>query len=336
MKRILSAVLLVVIQFFTNSCSEVKLGPPPTLPPLPNTQWSEKTKTKIDLVMKNYSSDQVSPYLTFREMVNDKKENLNSEQKKWLEDAKSNLKPRAIDVLNWDIKIARSSKDLRGAYIALLTLEHVEENDEDLAATDATLPKLKDLVKELLQENSASVWEIKGATGEFLSSFTDGFYPSEIKISPAKEGQRILQVKAQVKNASATSDPRYIPWSLAPARRIMLIDNKDEKTKPYRLAGDTFIYATTHDNAQLFPCSYVTKKSSALRYGDISVIFDVLGSSGGADNTWKVTQKVFPGSFIEQGGEFDLDVLFSVPGEVTDLRLLIIGSLPVPIQIQNK
>src|SRR4029079_11594127 len=98
-----------------------KLEQPPILSPLPsNPQLSERGKEKLDKAFKNYANDQVSAYLTFREVMEDKRANLNSEQQKWLQDTMIILKPRAVAVLNRDLNAARAKADFRSAYITLL------------------------------------------------------------------------------------------------------------------------------------------------------------------------------------------------------------------------
>src|SRR5688572_11440000 len=102
--------------------NEPKLAPPPALPSLPQgSQWTESTKKDIDKALKNYADDQVSAYVTFRDLIrksDDKKEKaeLTTDQRKWLQDSVTLLKPRTIAVLNRDINMARARQDFRGAF----------------------------------------------------------------------------------------------------------------------------------------------------------------------------------------------------------------------------
>jgi len=310
----------------------------PALPHLPpNTQWPEKVKGDAEKALKNYANDQVSAYLTFREMLGAKNNELKDEQKKWITDALVVLKPRVLVVLNRDLKGARASLDFRGAYIAQLTLLTVAESDAEVAAFLTSLPKLADLMKESFRRTPSPVWEITGATGELMPSYTDGNWPSQTRVSPNKDGYRILRVKAHVRNISPKSDPTYTPWALTAPKRILLMDTRDEVKKPNRLAGDSFINVVTPDNSQSFPCSYVTKKNEVLRDSMMGLIGELLGGAGGdAADAGNIIAQTHPGSFVARGTKFEIDVLFPVPENLNAFRLVIVGSPPVPIRISGK
>lgn len=329
---------------------EPKLAPPPALASLPQgSQWTESTKKDIDKALKNYADDQVSTYVAFRDLIrksDDKKEkaDLTTDQRKWLQDSLTLLKPRAIAVLNRDINMARARQDFRGAFIASLTLLTVTETNDVQTFDDfmATLPKVADLMKESFKAKGGSrdVWQITDATGDFLASYSEGFYPSQTIVTPDKEGFRILRVRAKVKNVSLTSDPSYIPGALNFFKRMLLVDDRDEIKKPSRLAGDTFIYVVNAEYTKSFPVGYITKYGNpVLRNALTSLLGEMITSGGRTEEVklaGKALQKLHPGSFVEQGEEFDIDVLFPVPKDSDEFQLVIIGSPPVPIKTQSQ
>lgn len=320
-----------------------KLEPPPKLETFPpNAQLAAEPKQRLDKALKDYVEDQVSAYFTFREISEDKKANLSDEQRKWLQDALVVLKPRTIAVLNYDLGRARAHSDLRGAYIASLTLLSVAEKTSELVDNLAgAFPTLSDLIKKSFQQVSEPVWEVTNVTGEFMPSYREGpNYSNQIEVSPGKPGYRFLRVKAHLTNISKRSDPPYTPWALNAFRRITLEDGRDKMTKPSRLAGDAFVHALTLDYTQSFPSTFVTRENKILRNQGVGAVMDLfggsfLGAGGDAAKVAKAALQNNGGSFVEQGTAFDIDVLFPVPQDVNSFRLMIIGSATVPIQIKS-
>ena len=313
------------------------LGPPPMLKAQPTAaEWPKSSKNEIDAALTNYLNDQVSAFLTFKEVLNDKNSKLSDEQRAWLEDCVALLNARVPALLRRDMEVAASKRDLRGAYIVWFTLaENGFETDSILKG----LPTIAELTKQTiyLGKNPDPVWEIKEVAGEFLPSFKeDVFMTTSVTIKP-EAGQQILRVKARVKNISAVSDPLYVRWSLGNLKRAFLgmqgtsggSDNKP--SKPNRLAGDRFIQVVSGDG-QSFPCSYVSVQNKVLGSEFVRLI---VGGSPDPSKAQGILKRGQPGSFVEQGVPFDIDVIFCVPQDIDNFKLLIFGSLPMPIQIKK-
>lgn len=314
-----------------------QLGPPPALKAQPTApEWPKGSKNEIDTALTNYLNDQVSAFLTFREALDDKDSKLSTEQRAWLEDCTTLLKTRVPALLRRDMEVAASRRDLRGAYIAWFTLaENGFESDSILKG----LPTIAELMKQTIRSERSPdpVWDIKEIVGQFLPSFEENvFMTTSVTIKP-EAGQRILRVRAHVKNVSAASDPMYVRWSLGNLRRAFLGmqgtsgGSESKPSKPNRLAGDRFIQVVSGDG-QAFPCSYVSVQNRILGSEFVRLI---VGGSPDPAKVEGILRRGQPGSFVERGVPFDIDVMFSVPQDIDNFKLLIFGSLPVPIQMNK-
>ncbi|MCX7000453.1 MAG: hypothetical protein NT106_09195 [Candidatus Sumerlaeota bacterium] len=150
---------------------------------------------------------------------------------------------------------------------------------------------------------------------------------SKFSLTP-KNVYQLLKVTAQVENINPQSDPKYILSAFSDFKgaifKIQLNNKQVTSFQPSRLANDEFIFLLV-PNGDMIECGHVCKDSPELREGDI-----LIGSKDGTKGFI-----MFCGSYIKYGGKFDLDIIFSVPQGIEDVRLLILGSEPVPINIHK-
>ena len=271
----------------------------------------------------NQYVDPVSTYLGFTEISKYVGANApTSAQKKWLEAVASETKPRAIELLRQDFKQAADADDLRGCINSLAVANMVETNmPEDMAGVLARIKSR--VVSGKLGQEFQPIWKVEDAVGKYLPGYSEGGgFVDRFSLTP-KPGFSLLSVNVHIKNASATSDPPYISFTLPQLIRDVGRGFNVMTAKPgnpSRLAHDQFAFLLT-PGGDWIPCGHVSESSRAIR---------------GISFTDRVYNKMlFSGSYLEQNEDFYADFIFSVPEGIKDFRFLFLGSTPVAVKIAN-
>jgi hypothetical protein len=298
---------------------KVAVAPPP-LPEFPaGVTWPVETKKKIDRAAAIRASDPVSACLTLEEITRQQKDGPNPQQRDWLQKAIAVDEPRALEVLKRDLTQAAGKLDLHGAVLASTVSDKIRKNS--LADGPAMLARLKaDLFAG--KPIADPVWKIQQAGGRrLMGAFTEGPFNNQVTLTP-KPGFRLVHVSARVQNVSAASDPVYALWAFGDFKRIFngaggLGEINKKPAGPRRFACDELLYLLAA-SGELIPCGHVCETRRRLRGITIT-----LNGAGG--------RVFFSGEHIEQGGEFQAEVIFSVPQDLQDARLLVLGAAPVSI-----
>ena len=317
--------------------SHVVLPLPPSHLNLP-----EEVSAKLREAIAAFSTNQVLSTLEILAVITDGDLKMSSPQKEYLDDLFSNAQAQAARVLQQDLDSFVTNGNLRNAMIAAAVLSHLERHSVDrLASLVENAPRVSGLLKDCCEFNvlENAVWQVADVQGEVIDDRYTEQYGLNKKVYSARDGFRLLRVKAQVTNVSPESDPEYTAWVLDPARRTALESDvasakeRGEKTpQPSRLAGDTFIFLLGAKSTPI-PCEHVCKGCSVLR-GGISDLVDLLF---GISSSKTAVRTVFPGTFVESAEVFEIDVLFHIPKAAASkpLRLLMIGAPPAAVNISH-
>jgi len=178
-------------------------------------------------------------------------------------------------------------------------------------------------------EGAPAVWKITDVRGTRIGgTFHEGAFQQEITLT-ANAGFNFVRVTATAENTSAASDPLYAPWALGTIKRVCrgipdLADGKGKQPGPSRMALDEFVYLLT-PAMDWIACGHVCETCPALR--GTTLTFNSPGGGRGM---------MFLGTDVKQGEKFQIDVLFAVPQGINDFRLLVLGSPPVPVKMEDK
>jgi hypothetical protein len=309
----------------------------PTVPALPaipgQPAWPEKAAEKLKAAIEVYRDDPVSAFLTFVALRDDETETEKitaAEHRDWLESAIAALRPPVQKLIQQDYQSAIESDDLRAALIAVEIAAKVRQDKPEDLITDVArrLPSLAPLLESALQGKSktAPIWKITDAKATRMPDYSESYGLSGLDID-AKDGHELVRVTATVENISATSDPVYVGSILPAALKLAFDMDAEERQQlmgPTRLASSRFLFLKTAEGN--FPCQFVCKDADTLigggSFGAMLILLRITNT--------KVTS--YPGSCVEQGKPFLLDVLFSVPQGVKNVELVFLGSPPVPVQ----
>lgn len=297
------------------------LGRPPELPAVPaGLTWHEQDKDDVKSAIHNYSKDQVSAFLTFLEILQRENDGPTPEQKAWLTKTTDLLEPRAKAVVGRDFKHAASMLDLRNCLICSAVADKIDK--DFLEEEEATLARIREAVT-TGKRIPYPVWQVTNAKGARLTgSYDDSSGGSVVTLTP-KEGFEFLQVTADVANVSANSDPPYVACAFAGIKGAFLaLELGDKVPEPRRAAVDEFLWLVTPAGTWL-QSGHVCVGCQKLRGCAVTI---TSGQSAGT--------MIFPGAFVTKGDKFTIDVLFSVPKEMNDFKLLMLGAGPVPVKIE--
>jgi hypothetical protein len=138
----------------------------------------------------------------------------------------------------------------------------------------------------------------------------------------AAKGFRFIRVYAQIKNISKIPDPPYTLWALGDLKRTFQgIFGDHDQSKPSRLAIDEFVYVVTN-GGDFIPCGHVYSTCGELR----KITMNLPTKEGGG-------AQMFVGSYVDSGTSFNLDAAFAVPEQISELKLLVLGSSPVSFKV---
>ena len=291
-------------------------------------KWSADAKKDLDDVVGSYDKDPVSAYLTFNNVLREpkagaKKASLSSEQSKWLKGCAEAAKSAALKVLQRDFAQAVEKGDLRSAFLVSVVADEVQDNA--LGDSKPAIAALKSKTFSPPGVGSA-IWEISNVTGTFLTgSYSEDSF-DKLTVTPEK-GYKLLRVTAKIKNASGASDVPYAPWTLNSWQRLSLELDKKKRPGAVLLGGPHRITMSEHvfvltSGGDMISVVVVPKDCTTLR-----------GTLTMTDTKNPKQRPVYGGSLVASGSEFDLDAIFTVADKISDLRLLILGSSPKPINI---
>jgi hypothetical protein len=283
-----------------------------------NLGWPENDGKSLEKVLAAYPADPVTGYFAFRELSDRKEPAPTAAQRRWLRSAAA--------VLEQDFKTAADALDLRGCLVAGAVGEKLQKGFLEKQTAAVAGVKSKVLAGTAIPH---PVWKTKDAKAKVQpGGYQESVGTSSFSLNP-KQGFRLLRVTAEVENVSGQSDHPYIAWALGDLKRLFLtlpFDDAEAKkvsTKPRRLALDEFLFLVT-PGGDWIACGHVCEGCSALRGMTLT-----LHSPDGSGAV------VCPGTFIEQGASFKMDVIFSVPEGVEAFRLLVLGAEPVPVKLEK-
>jgi hypothetical protein len=266
--------------------------------------WHKDVKGRIDEGTKLAESDPVSAYLLFKD-VQEGTRRVSPEQKAWLGEQMTALKPRAAEVLQRDYAAAMAVKDAR----AMLLIAAAGERIETGLIKDQPSPEE---LRKRLASQAAVLWNVTGVEAKSAKSYSESGGMAFSVILPPKH--KILRVKAHVENISAAGDPPYILWGLGNLKRILGTSLSAGGNEPRRWLDDTLI-------------SLVTPSG------------DLIGTAAIADGSDLASIKirtagsrlVYPPKALKKGDSVVVDAVFAVPEEPAEYRLLIAGAPAVVV-----
>jgi hypothetical protein len=280
--------------------------------------WKEQFKKDIDKAIANYEHDQVSAYLTFREILDRTKDGPTKQQEEWLEDAAAACRPRALAVVTADFVRAVDTGDLRTALVASIVANKI--HPAGVGDKSSSLAVLKNRLFSP-EPPAQSVWKIEDVNAsEIKGAYSEGnaFARNQITITPKKEF-RLVRVTAKVTNVSDQSDLPYIKWSFGGFKSAIVdaISVDEAASDKPRLAMDEFIFLVTA-GGDWINCGHVCDSSTVLR----QMTLTIQGSNFGV---------MAIGGYVSANDSFKMDVLFTVPEGIDQAKLLVLGATPEPI-----
>jgi hypothetical protein len=313
-------------------------------------EYPDFIRRDIDLAVEVYDNDPVSSCLLLKQ-TRDRLVGVGAsqEQTAWIANSLSVVRLYVISLLERDKAAAVRADDVRGALFAAWTLARVRDQASDRQlAQDLAEPVA--LLRRRPEGKTAPdpVWEVLGAAGEFLPGpLVETFDPQQdekMTISP-RPGERLLRVRARIRNISARGDPLYARWTAGerPSGWDPAVDwwrNDDprrEGNAPCRFMGYSavFLLPGTNDIVACYhvcrPCEVLWGKSGQADFG-VARLSAAFRPGASRVNVLACCS----GSNVGRGTAFDLDVVFSVAFPLRgDPRLLILGAAPVPVRLEG-
>jgi len=291
----------------------------------------------------------------------------------WLAESAAKLRPAAAQVLVKDFRAAQAGSDARGALLAFLALRKLDAMSSEIRDTavngqvPSTLTQLKNIVQSkefpdvcaLLAKTMKTgtsppdVWTVKPvrvtrSRGEFEAHC----FGARVTLKP-NHGCEIVRIEARAANISPASDPPYAVWSLTDASNgltapdpkkadwwLYLGDEKKEEqekamaeNRPVRLLTYNMIYLMGDDGAA-YPCQHVAEGCSVLE-GEYSLAWKAIIMLQKDRPEIRNLSPFWMGSFVRQGTVVDIDVIFQTPIDQQNLRLVVLGSDPVPLPLED-
>jgi len=280
-------------------------------------RFDDSLKRELERAITYSGADPAASLLEFKEVLENKKHLPNAQQKAWLDRQIKSLQPQAVANLQADYDAAARELDLRGMIIASAVANKIGK--DSIKATPAMAEAQKQL---LAGANSGRyVWSVSEAT----SSVVSGDYEEEVHGSQRltlqpKPGFQILRVKAVVKNVSEDGDRPYASWAWGGMKRVwMSIDPPQPGAVEISRWLDSEFIFLAGSGAELIPCGHVCE-GSGLREASMTI-------SGPAGGGLILT----PPKAVKNGESVKVDVLFMIPQDKSNYRLLIFGAPPTAL-----
>ncbi len=313
------------------------VGPVPALSAVPtDVPWPDEEKTDLEKAVANCRHNPVWAQFAFKDALCRKEwknGGLTPEQRAWLEQAIERLREYVQNLLERDYKKAIAAGDVRAALIASEIAGELEggegDNSVELLQRVAERPELLDLVHRAMagKLTSPPVWRISAARAVQIESYSETRFLSTTTVAPKGEGEQLIRVTATIENISDESDPIYAPCAMPSLLRRWFHLDHDVGNSPHgprRHAAARYLWLLTSQGPR--PCVFVCEDAKTLKGGSVSAsLADLIGSMASAGSA------TCAGSYVEKGAPFTIDVLFIVPKDATDLKLLSLGSPPVPL-----
>jgi len=319
---------------------------------IPAVACSRSVVQNVNEAISLSPGDPVIAFLVLRDISSQEK--LTPDQNVQVDQQMASLQPRALAILQRDFKVAADGQDLRSMTIAA-RLAHLIAKDSIEGE-----PAISETKSKLLSgaAGSAAIWRVNATATLFKGSYTSFIGDFNLNLRPA-EGFELMRVKARVENISAESDKTYALW--APWIDVTVGPRGDFKTRlerahegtvpttePHRWLhpGDIYVVTPSSDLLPLLvadpgrACGGVTAiatdRGKAGSIIHISLLGDIYVVTPSPDLRPLVaakpgTRKLCPPKAVTKGGSIDMEMLFSVPKGVQDLRLLILGAAPVSL-----
>lgn len=228
--------------------------------------WHESLKNYIDEAIDLYTNDPVSSLLTFKYIFEHRSDDLNTEQKVWLENQIDSLQLKALTVLKKDYDIATEMLNLRDMFLVSIVANEISE---DWIKVEPSLSEVRNKVYTNAKD-ATYTFKITDATGEIINeSYSDGIYNYDrITISPGEDYQ-ILRVKANIENINSEKDKSYALFTLEDFKRLstpIYVSAYKEITEAYKWLDDSFIFLLLPDYMQYVVFMYVKAQDFAIRW----------------------------------------------------------------------
>lgn len=280
------------------------VGPPPS-------DWDKVLAGDIERATRLRPNDPVSAFLLFKGVLEREKDGPTPRQKKWLAGQLEQLRPTVLSTVQGDFKAAAAKSNLLDMLIAKVVGDRAAKGTID---GEKEMKAAKDRV--FRGEGSPEyVWQVEDFT---LQPMESPYKEGDLSIA-SKPGFRLVRAKARVTNISKTEQPPYTLFAFEPLETafVPISCNIDDLPKPFRWLDDSFVCLLTPE-LEVISCSHVIEGSD-LRRGLGVTIRD---NDGGA-RVLAMPQAVKSGETIK------LDVLFSVPKDLGECKLLVFGAAPV-------
>ena len=310
--KIVAPAAVIILSLFGSVSGK---EPRSTSVPPPSEPWNKEIKGDVEEAIRLSAADPISSLLTFKSVMDRGKDGPTQTQRKWLSEKLENLRVPTLKTLQIDFDQAVKDHDLRTALIASIVADKIGKNS---LITEPAITKLKNTVF-VGSPDLPSFWAVSNAAGKP----TEAVYKEEgsFTLRP-KEGFRLWRVTASVRNTSRVDDRSYTLWAIENVKRVMALQEEKSAAhkSPYLWLDGSFIFLLT-PASDIVPCSHVCNGCGL--HGTMSFTVSDKDGNGRALTVPQV---------IESGKEVDIDLLFSVPNEITECRLLILGSPPVTLK----
>lgn len=273
-------------------------------------KWNKVQKQKVEEALALVAQDPILALSKFREVLEGQDRKPKPDQKAWLEQQISTLRPQVASILKRDFDAAVATSDLRAMIFA--SSASAEFAGEALA----TEPVLAEVKSKWLSgiEPAPPIWKITGLSAMAIEGrYRDGTMGGLLISAP--EGHKLVRVKARVENVSTESDKAYTLRALGGVKSILgRMYAPSGSSEPYRWLDDSFIYLVD-------PTSGLISRTHVCEGSELAS--SVLRTAGDS--------LVFPPKPLKKGEATELDLLFILPQESQEYRLFVLGSAPVAL-----
>jgi len=340
-------VLLVVA--VTSACALADAGALTTLPAVPEEPaWDEDIREDVQRALDAYEERPVHAYFDLVELQVFKESELAPEHSAWLAETLTTARPHVLTVCLQDFDQAVAAGDFRGALVSLAVALRVDpdgvgtERQQAVAELRAQVTSGEPLASPVFVIDAAN--GDLGATratyaspifgGGMMILDEDGVSQSDARLSVEPEpGWQLLHVEATGRLTSDQPDLDYVTSAFATIKRHFYDVSEALSALSggpgARVVDAEFLNVITPDG-QWLPCRLAPPSSVGLLAPATLCALNlaVRDAQGGLE------QRPV-GTFVHKDESFDLDAWFMVPEGVTDLRLVLVGSDPVPVALED-
>jgi hypothetical protein len=297
---------------------EPSVSAPKAMPAL--SKWNKSLRDDVERAARLRSTDAVSALLLFKTVHDRKKDGPTPSQKIWLSEQISALTPTALATLRRDYEQAAKESNLLDMLLVQVVSNKIAKGSIDVAG-ELTVVKNRVFTG---QGTPEYVWKVDQPLLENIDSpYTEGGSFNRFTLS-SKNGFRLVRVKARVTNVSRAAEKPYGLFAFEPIKAAIapIFHKPEDLPGKYRWIDDSFVYLLT-PASDLIPCSHVIEGCTLRSVGSMTV--------SSPDGSGRVISLPQP---LQNAGSIDIDVIFSVPNDLSGFRLFVFGAAPIPVRQQ--